>query len=71
MPNPKKPKQPEADPQSCGSCKFFLKNDHDDAGYCRRYPPTAIPSDAEEFACVFPILEASDWCGEFCQRLNS
>lgn len=71
MPSPKK-KQPEADPQSCGSCKFFLKNQHDDAGYCRRYPPTVVPvSDGDQFSCEFPVVEAPDWCGEWQRKLQS
>lgn len=63
-------KKTEADPQSCASCRFFQQNDHDDAGYCRRHPPTPIV-DEGELACVYPITVATDWCGEFARRLNS
>jgi hypothetical protein len=59
-----------ADVQNCGHCRHFLKNKDDEAGYCRRYPPTSI-LDEDGIACVWPVTESSDACGEFTPRLNS
>lgn len=57
-------KKPPADPQSCESCRFFLGNKTDDAGYCRRYPPTPIADD-EGIASVVAVTTSADWCGEY------
>jgi hypothetical protein len=57
----------------CKRCRFFsaylydldmdIDSDHlvSDYGECRRYPPKVISEDA----CVFPIVQDSEWCGEF------
>jgi hypothetical protein len=63
-------KKPSPDPQSCASCRHFLANPADEYGYCRRYPPTmSIESGAS--TVVWPILTASDLCGEYARQLNS
>lgn len=63
-------KKPAPDPQSCGTCRHFQQNEKDEFGYCRRYPP--VPN-IEDGATVtsWPVLHASDLCGEFSRKLNS
>ena len=52
---------------SCGDCKFF----DDDAGECRRYPPTVMAYAAESFdggvgfTSQWPSVRPDDWCGEW------
>lgn len=65
-----KKKPAPADPQSCASCKFFLPNQNDEHGYCRRYPPVFV-SDGEGGGFSDPCTAESDWCGEYLRRLNS
>lgn len=33
-------------------------------GFCRRYPPTAIP---DEDDAAWPFVKGTDWCGEFVE----
>lgn len=63
-------KSPPADPQACATCRFFLANQEDDAGYCRRFPPTPIADD-DGIASVVAVTSATDWCGEYARKLNS
>lgn len=61
----------KAAPDQCGGCKFLLlDNPGDEAGECRRYPPTPV-SDEGEHMCICPRMAITDWCGEFAHRLNS
>jgi hypothetical protein len=66
---PKKP--PQHEPEACGSCKFFQPNDHDEAGYCRRRPPTAIYESDTTYQSVKVVTTTDEWCGEFSRRLQS
>ena len=63
-------KKPAPDPQSCESCKHFLKNAADDYGYCRRFPPVPTVDDGATVT-AWPVLHASELCGEFGCKLNS
>ena len=49
----------------CAHCKFFeLEGDHDDRGFCRRYPRVPMyPDDS-----LIPEVNAWDWCGEFKEK---
>lgn len=60
----------EKDPEACGCCRFFLANEHDSGGYCRRYPPVPI-ADEDGLASVGAMTDAFEWCGEFSRKLNS
>jgi hypothetical protein len=63
-------KVPPADPQACDACRFMLANQTDEFGYCRRYPPTASDNEDGVSTTVWPIVSASEWCGEFCQKTH-
>ena len=58
------PKKTEADPQSCASCRFFVPNQTDSVGYCRRFPPVPV-AEEEMTVSVFPVTDSADWCGEY------
>jgi hypothetical protein len=50
-------------PEACATCRFandggFLRN-------CRRHAPTL---DAPTGRAVWPVVEASDWCGEYQRK---
>lgn len=39
--------------------------------FCMRYPPTVISSDSEDGCEEFrPLLNCSDWCGEYQRRVD-
>lgn len=63
-------KKLELDPESCGHCKHFHRNEHDEYGYCRRFPPV-VTHNGEGLESTSPVVESSDICGEFKRRLNS
>lgn len=63
-------KSPPPEPESCGSCKFHLKNDADEYGYCRRNPPTAS-SDEGAAVTLWPVVTINEWCGGVARKLNS
>lgn len=65
---PKKP--PPADPENCGTCRYFLGNRADEFGYCRRLPPVASIQDGAAVT-LWPVVNTSIWCGEFGRILNS
>lgn len=50
----------------CANCGFF------DGGSCRRFPPASVPWPTDnqhpimyEPATTWPLVRATDWCGEF------
>lgn len=63
-------KKPIIEPEACAGCRFFQSNQHDNYGYCRRFPPTPIIQE-ESYASVSPVTHATEWCGEFSRALNS
>lgn len=64
-------KKPAADPETCASCRFFLLSEpKDEAGYCRRFPPTLIVVN-DEPSTAFPVVRHDEWCGEFKRKLES
>jgi hypothetical protein len=71
-------RKPVAIPRStCRSCLFFStatdesKPIQPEFGECRRYPPhMGTDSDGDGFY-YWPILENTEWCGEFAQRLDA
>lgn len=58
------------EPESCGSCRFFQPNDHDDAGYCRRFPPVPVVIETS-LSVAQATSSAEEWCGEFSRKLQS
>ena len=62
---------------ACKTCRYFStavdesKPIQPEFGECRRYPPEmGTDSDGDGFY-YWPILENSEWCGEFAQRLDA
>lgn len=60
-------------PESCSTCRYWFRI-KDDAGSCRRYPPTLVPivytcgddgRIATEFDSRLVDVTALDWCGEY------
>lgn len=62
-------KKPVDDPQSCASCRFFLRNQVDDAGYCRRTPPVVIVL-MDEIYSEQPMTLENEWCGCYERRTH-
>lgn len=56
----------------CINCKFFEQVDRDeDPGLCHRYPPRPISTNGDtNFLSVatLPVIEPTQWCGEFKPR---
>jgi hypothetical protein len=50
----------EATRDECSNCRYWKMLKTKVYGVCRRYPPTLGESDVERF----PVLPASEWCGE-------
>lgn len=56
--------------ERCELCRFYAANSPDDPasfdgrGECRRFPPVLF-GDMEADAWCWPLVEPSDWCGEF------
>lgn len=66
--------------ECCALCRFWqdIEPDHpaepneflltlgytvlEKTGYCRRYPPHPL---REEGSCGVPLVDMSDWCGEY------
>lgn len=52
----------------CDNCRFYDTRGigPEDAGDCRRYPPSLYPQDdaGPPFFC-FPTAQRKDWCGEW------
>lgn len=63
------PKKPPADPQSCQSCRFFLANETDENGYCRRNPPEIFVANDELFSDQ-PTTSADRWCGQYERKTH-
>lgn len=51
--------QPPVHEQFCGGCRYWQH------GQCRRHAPTP---DADWAEAVWPLTEATDWCGEWVAR---
>lgn len=63
--------------RACASCKHFNtepaegRNMRPEFGECRRYPPfLGTDGDGDAFY-YWPTLPATEWCGEFSQRLDA
>lgn len=69
-----KAKQDKQEADRCEECATW----HEDkepgtvgrCGECRRYPPTVMLNSEDEPMCMWPMTEASDFCGEFTQRVQ-
>jgi hypothetical protein len=46
---------------TCGECGYYQAGSPDH-GHCRRYPPTTVSAAGH---VAWPVVAASDWCGEF------
>ena len=55
--------------ETCTSCLFFFTTTGSPQGLCKRYPPmvAALPGHAIGSA-AFPIVVATEWCGEHFPR---
>lgn len=64
--------------RTCENCRFYRPvkdiEDKPGIGECRRFPPTvAMTSDFEgmgDWQQAFPMVESSDWCGEYRTQLK-
>ena len=66
---PRQNQQESPDNASCANCRFW-QADGDGAGSCRRRAP-AVLYDVEDGAfCLWPMTEASDWCGDHERSLQ-
>lgn len=62
-----------SDGPTCGQCHFFEAIGAKKlSGACHRFPPTTVvmpdadePSEIDIKGAVWPILPATQWCGEF------
>lgn len=54
----------DANHPACWRCRFFDRDpdDHEEGGYCRRYPPISADSGNR---CMWPGVGYLDWCGEW------
>lgn len=50
---------------TCQHCRWAQEGKRPGSFKCRRLPPTVHQARPGE--CLFPIVEADDWCGEFSQ----
>lgn len=54
-------------PATCATCPFYSgSKDHTANGLCRRYAPE--PNTTVAVPTAWPIVKASDWCGEHPNR---
>lgn len=65
----KKKEIPDDCMPKCATCAFIQIAPGEEAGYCRRYPPQVVSSDEGEYS-AFPVIEVSDFCGEYRRRTN-
>lgn len=50
--------------ECCKNCKWWVKmNFPEDAGKCKRMPPTAF--ERVSMFGAFPTVRVDDWCGEY------
>lgn len=50
---------------TCGTCCYYLEQDHD-MGTCHRYPPSFAGDETprEMHRWRFPLVTVRSWCGE-------
>ena len=60
----------EDDCVSCSHCCYFVVDPKDSTGFCRRYPPNVVISNENEVYCALPVVESTDYCGEFKRKLH-
>jgi hypothetical protein len=58
------------DDRTCSNCKHFNEktesSDTERWGTCQRFPPQLVQGgDDEAPSCLFPMVEPTDYCGEF------
>jgi hypothetical protein len=66
--------------EQCKTCKFFIILEQGaKSGWCRRYPPTVVVNNAQNYnredgswdgiysyaETAYPEVDNDDWCGEF------
>jgi len=57
--------------ENCGNCKFYISSEHTIGnnafdGTCRRYPPTPLISDDDDYQTSPSVYAAKkEWCGEW------
>lgn len=72
-----KPEKDEPQPATCGLCCYWIRLPSDTKiesqdGECRRMPPQLLhdPSENTPYA-LWPIVEDTDFCGEWRARMNA
>ena len=54
---------------SCFNCKFWENHEPAPVGECRRHAPVLIWNHVEDLVdSVWPVVDESDWCGEFQEK---
>lgn len=54
----------------CIECEYAELAEERDAMFrCRRYAPRPAPGGEEPREIAWPIVDASDWCGDFLERM--
>lgn len=55
---------------TCGHCRFYRAPEafeKGSAGECRRHPPTVAARPGAIGVSEWPVVEVSDWCGDFAR----
>lgn len=53
-------------PKLCAYCQHYRPSEEDAAtGECRLNPPQVLHSEDEGPYCMFPIIDASDYCSKW------
>jgi hypothetical protein len=62
----------ESDAKQCSNCEYYEAKQGERYGHCKRYAPRP-KIDKTITACqpVWPIVQASWWCGEFKQATDT
>lgn len=67
---PRKKQIPDDCMPRCETCAFFVGDQKEDIGECRRLPPVTFPDVGEGLCFSFGITVKSMWCGEFKRKVN-
>lgn len=67
---PRKKSIPDDCMPRCETCAFFVGDQKEDIGECRRLPPTIFLDGDEGLGFSFSNTIKSMWCGEFKRKVN-
>lgn len=54
---------------TCAECRFASANRKASVYACHRHPPRVVV-DAGKARTLYPLVNPSDWCGEWMRRPN-